>query len=60
MSGYYWHDEEVQAKLKAIMESAFGKVESIKNKYNCSYREAAFIAALTRLKNLIELRGILN
>lgn len=59
-NNYYWQSEEVQTRLKEIMITAFSRVMSMKNKYKCSFREAAFIAALTRLENLVELRGVLN
>lgn len=60
LSNYYWQEIEVQERLKEIMISAFDRVESIKQEFNCTYREAAFISALRRLENLIQLRGVLT
>jgi glutamate dehydrogenase/leucine dehydrogenase len=59
-TNYYWQAEEVQNRLKEIMLNAFDRVESNRSKFNCSYREAAFITALERLSNLAKLRGVLS
>jgi glutamate dehydrogenase/leucine dehydrogenase len=58
--GYYWQPDEVQTRLKAIMEAAYEKVESVKSTYNCTYREASFITALKRLENLANIRGVFS
>lgn len=58
--GYYWNSEEVQTRLKSIMETAFEQVENTKNNYNCTYREASFITALKRLENLANIRGVFS
>jgi glutamate dehydrogenase len=59
-NNYYWQEEEVQQRLKEIMLNAFYRVEYNKKKYECSYREAAFVTALERLSNLTKLRGVLS
>jgi glutamate dehydrogenase/leucine dehydrogenase len=50
---YYWTAEEVQAKLKPIMQAAWKDVSSNAKNFKCSYREAAFITALKRLEYVI-------
>ncbi|KKR26392.1 MAG: glutamate dehydrogenase, glutamate dehydrogenase (NAD(P)+) [Candidatus Peregrinibacteria bacterium GW2011_GWE2_39_6] len=54
---YYWSAEEVQERLRKIMIDAWHHVDDLAKKYNCTYREAAFIAALKRLEETMQLRG---
>ena len=53
---YYWSLEEVLAKLKPIMTRAWRTVKDNASKYDCTYREAAFITALKRLEAAIKMR----
>jgi len=55
---YYWEPEEIEQKLKKQMLKAWKNVEKAKDKYECSYRTAAFIVALSRLKDILTVRGI--
>jgi glutamate dehydrogenase/leucine dehydrogenase len=57
-SNYYWHASEVQDRLKEIMVSAYERVQHIKDHHKSTYRQASFIAALKRLENLADIRGI--
>ena len=54
---YYWSLEDVQGKLKDIMVNSWKDLVSVKEKYNCTYRRAAFAKALVRLQEIIKLRG---
>lgn len=54
---YYWTEEKVQRRLKPIMVKAWQRVYEISKKYNCTFRQAAFISAMTRLKAIMETRG---
>lgn len=53
---YYWSSEEVQAKLKPIMQAAWRDVKANADSLKCTYREAAFITALKRLEAAIKMR----
>lgn len=53
---YYWTAEEVQAKLKPIMQAAWKDVSGSARTFNCTYREAAFITAMKRLSEAIQWR----
>ena len=52
-SGEYWEEDEVNKKLEDIMIKAWEAVSASKEKYDCSYRQAAFITALGRLEKEI-------
>jgi glutamate dehydrogenase/leucine dehydrogenase len=54
---YYWGSEETMTKLDEIMSDAYAEVAKTKSKFDCSYREAAFIVALKRLEKLYEIRS---
>lgn len=56
-ANYYWTAAEVAEKLKTIMVEAWKTVDQLAKKYNCTLREAAFIAALKRLEDSMTLRG---
>lgn len=53
---YYWSLEEVLSKLKPIMQAAWHDVNGNAEKFACTYREAAFITALTRLESAMVMR----
>ena len=55
---YYWDPEEIEEKLRKQMVKAWKKVAKAKDQYGTSYRLAAFIVALTRLQEILALRGI--
>lgn len=54
---YYWTEDEVKQKLEVTMKEALNKVIKTQQQYNCNFREASFISALSRLETLAELRG---
>lgn len=54
----YWEEDEVNEKLKEIMVKAWQEVSANADKYNCTYREAAFITALARLQDKMEEQGL--
>lgn len=58
LANFYWTEKEVQEKLKPIMEKSLDDVLSMKNKYNSTMRQAAFILAIKRIEDTMTLRGI--
>lgn len=57
LSGYYWSEEEVNAKLKVLMESASQGVIRAKAEFNTSFRLASFIVGVKRILDAERLRG---
>jgi len=55
--GYYWTLEEVQSKLKTVMEREGRKVWSVAQSKGISLRTAAYVHALDRLSSAIEAHG---
>ncbi len=56
-AGYYWSVDEVNQKLKVIMERAANEVMDLKNQYKTSFRSAAYILGLKRLNEAVLARG---
>ena len=55
---YYWKEEDVLEKLKALMVSAFNDVWSRKEKYKCDIRISAYILAVERVAQAMRDRGL--
>lgn len=55
---YYWPKDEIQERLKVIMITGWARVREAEAKYKVSLRMAAFITALSRLQELMRLRGV--
>ena len=55
--GYYWSEEEVNDKQEQCLKIASEKVWAAAKEYNVTLRVAAYIVALTRLKDALKLRG---
>ena len=56
-AGYYWEVDEVHAKLEKIMSSSAKSVYDIKDEKNCSMRTAAYVVAIQRIGEALEVKG---
>ncbi len=56
-ANYYWTEDEVAQKLAKIMITAFTEVWAVKEKHNIDLRTAAFVSALGRVSEAMQLRG---
>ena len=55
---YYWTEEKVFEELKKTILSAYKDVWKIKQDKQISFRSAAFVRAIERIKKAMEARGI--
>jgi glutamate dehydrogenase (NAD(P)+) len=55
---YFWSLEEVNEKLKTIIDKSFNIVFETKIKYNVDYRKAAYIVAVKKVTEAMKFRGI--
>ncbi|MDA3839556.1 MAG: Glu/Leu/Phe/Val dehydrogenase [Patescibacteria group bacterium] len=55
--GFYWSEEEVLAKLKAIMDKSFIEVWEKKEEYQTSMRMGAYALAVSRVAQAMKDRG---
>jgi glutamate dehydrogenase (NAD(P)+) len=58
IQNFFWSENEVNAKLAQVMESAFKKVVDIQARYRCGMKTAALIAGVDRLNRAMLLRGL--
>lgn len=57
LQNFYWEEDDVNAKLKRQIVGAFNDVFEAREKYDCTFRVAAYIVALNRLVTAKKLRG---
>ena len=57
LQNFYWEEDDVNAKLKRQIVGAFNDVFDVREKYDCTFRVAAYIVALNRLVTAKKLRG---
>lgn len=55
--GYYWGEAEVEQKEEIAMKEAFDAIYKIKEEYNVSMREAAYMHSIKRVAAAMKLRG---
>jgi len=55
--GYYWTESEVEDREHRAMVSAFDAIYAIKNRYNVTMREAAYMYSIQRVTTAMKLRG---
>ena len=56
-AGYYWGLDEVQQKLRAIMEPEAGRIWALKQDKGIDMRTAAYVHALDRIAKAVEAHG---
>ncbi|MDL5109668.1 NAD-specific glutamate dehydrogenase [Clostridioides difficile] len=55
--GYYWSEEEVEQKEELAMVKAFESIWKIKEEYNVTMREAAYMHSIKKVAEAMKLRG---
>ena len=55
--GYYWSEKEVEEKEELAMINAFNDIWKIKEEYNVSMRNAAYMHSVKRVAAPMKLRG---
>ncbi|WP_075792661.1 Glu/Leu/Phe/Val family dehydrogenase [Massilia putida] len=57
-SSFFWTEDEINARLTRIMQSAFGAVWDVAQEKKVTLRTATFIVACTRILQAREVRGL--
>ncbi|MCB2288206.1 Glu/Leu/Phe/Val dehydrogenase [Clostridium sp. CS001] len=55
--GYYWSEKEVEEKQEVIMMDAFNDIWEMKEEYNVTIREAAYMISVKKVADVMKLRG---
>ncbi len=58
IQAYFWSDEEVNDRLRLIMEKAFGEVYAMATDRDLTMRQAAHVIGVGRVAEAHELRGL--
>lgn len=58
IQSFFWHEKEVNEKLKSLMVNAFNEVHQTSTKLKCDLRQAALARAMLRLEKAMLLRGL--
>jgi len=58
IQAYLWSEQEVNAKLKDLMNGAFNQVRQFADTHNVTMREAAYMLAVNKMAEVTKLRGI--
>ena len=56
-AGYYWSLEEVQDKLRRIMQTEFNAIYETMERIKTDMRTAAYVHALSRIGSALEAQG---
>ncbi len=56
--GFFWKEEEVNDRLEHIMVNSFRDVASMADEHKVSFRVAAFMLAIKRVVDAIQMRGV--
>jgi len=58
IQAYLWSEQEVNARLKNLMNDAFVQVQDFANEHEVNLREAAYMLAVNKMAEITKLRGI--
>jgi glutamate dehydrogenase/leucine dehydrogenase len=59
LTGIFWKEQDVNLKLKEVMESSFDNVLDIfKKEKDIDMRTAAYMLAIKRVAKAVQLRGL--
>ncbi|MBL8112224.1 MAG: Glu/Leu/Phe/Val dehydrogenase [Acidobacteria bacterium] len=56
--GFFWREDEVNQRLEELMVQSFADVREMAEARNVSYRIAAYMVAIQRVANDLQLRGL--
>jgi len=56
--GYFWTEDRVNRRLNRMMRDAFQLLFEVKEKYNITLRQAAYVYAIQKVSDTLRIRGI--
>lgn len=57
MMNFYWSEKEINEKLEHILKNAFDEVFNLHREYGVKIREAAYMMAIKRIADALQIRG---
>jgi len=58
LQSFFWSEEQVNAKLRTVMETAYERVEATAQREKCDLRTAALMSGVSIIAKSYELRGL--
>jgi glutamate dehydrogenase (NAD(P)+) len=58
LQSFFWEEDEVNGRLKRIIQRAFREVDALRDEHGITMREAAYMLAVRRVVDATEARGI--
>ena len=56
--GYFWTEERVNRRLNRMMRNAFDNVFEVRNKYDITLRQAAYVFGIDKVATTLKMRGL--
>ena len=56
--GYFWTEERVNRRLNRMMREAFNNLYAVKEQYDITLRQAAYVYAIDKVTKTLKMRGI--
>jgi glutamate dehydrogenase (NAD(P)+) len=56
--GYFWTEERVNRRLNRMMRSAFDNLFEVRNEYDVTLRQAAYIFGINKVAMTLKMRGL--
>ena len=56
--GYFWTEERVNRRLNRMMREAFNNLYAVKEQYDITLRQAAYVYAIDKVARTLKMRGI--
>lgn len=56
--GYFWTEERVNRRLTRMMREAFNNLYAVKEQYDITLRQAAYVYAIDKVAKTLKMRGI--
>ncbi len=56
--GYFWTEDRVNRRLNRMMRDAFHQLYDVKEKYDITLRQAAYVYAIRKVSETLRIRGI--
>jgi glutamate dehydrogenase (NAD(P)+) len=56
--GYFWTEERVNRRLNRMMRNAFDNLFEVRNKYDITLRQAAYVFGINKVAMTLKMRGL--
>lgn len=58
LQSFFWEEDEVNSRMERVMMKSFGEVAATAERHGVTLREAAYMLAIARVVEAVQIRGI--